>query len=186
MFNELLSKISNSLQKHNITYMVIGGQAVLIYGEARLTNDIDITLGVSIEELPKMLIIISQLKLNILVDNVENFVKKTMVLPVKDVKSGIRIDFIFSFSSYERQAIKRAKSIKFGKSAVKFASLEDIVVHKIIAGRTRDIEDIKSIILKHPKYDQKYILKCLKEFDALQTEKYSSLFKRIVKEIKEY
>jgi len=29
--------------------MVIGGQAVLLYGEPRLTRDIDITLGIGVE-----------------------------------------------------------------------------------------------------------------------------------------
>ncbi|MGC9445266.1 MAG: hypothetical protein ACP5E9_10130 [Candidatus Methanospirareceae archaeon] len=31
--------------------MVIGGQAVLLYGEPRLTRDIDITLGLGVEHL---------------------------------------------------------------------------------------------------------------------------------------
>jgi len=34
--------------------MVIGGQAVLLYGEPRLTKDIDITLGKGIESLEKI------------------------------------------------------------------------------------------------------------------------------------
>jgi len=31
--------------------MVIGGQAVLLYGEPRLTRDIDVTLGVGVDHL---------------------------------------------------------------------------------------------------------------------------------------
>ena len=45
MFQKLLKKIANELSAHNIPYMVIGGQAVLLYGEPRVTKDIDITLG---------------------------------------------------------------------------------------------------------------------------------------------
>jgi hypothetical protein len=48
MFQKLLKKIANELNTCNIPYMVIGGQAVLIYGEPRLTKDIDITLGIGI------------------------------------------------------------------------------------------------------------------------------------------
>ena len=51
MFQKLLKKIANELNAHNIPYMVIGGQAVLIYGEPRLTKDIDITLGVGVSKL---------------------------------------------------------------------------------------------------------------------------------------
>ncbi len=39
MFEELLSKISVHLNRHHIPYMIIGGQAVLLYGEPRLTID---------------------------------------------------------------------------------------------------------------------------------------------------
>ncbi len=41
MFEEILSKIGASLNKHKLPYMIIGGQAVLLYGEPRLTRDIE-------------------------------------------------------------------------------------------------------------------------------------------------
>jgi hypothetical protein len=42
--------------------MIIGGQAVLLYGEPRLTKDIDITLGVNVDRL-KDLLDVSQFEL---------------------------------------------------------------------------------------------------------------------------
>ncbi len=69
--------------------MVIGGQAVLLYGEPRLTKDIDITLGIGIDRLTEIRAIVDRLKLDYLADNVNDFAKETMVLPVIDRKSGI-------------------------------------------------------------------------------------------------
>ena len=182
MFQKLLKKIANELNAHNIPYMVIGGQAVLLYGEPRLTKDIDITLGIGVSKLNEINNIVEKLNLKILVD--EKFVKNTMVLLAIDEKTGIRVDFIFSFSLYEKQAIKKATDIKFGNTIVKFASLEDLVIHKIIAGRAIDIEDVRSIILKNPDYDAKYIKRWLQEFDESLNEKFLKVFQRIVKEIK--
>jgi predicted nucleotidyltransferase len=182
MFKKLLKKIANELNAHNIPYMVIGGQAVLIYGEPRLTKDIDITLGVGVSKLSEINSIVEKLNLKILVD--ENFVQNTMVLLVIDEKTGIRVDFIFSFSLYEKQAIKRATDIKFGNTIVRFASLEDLIIHKIIAGRAIDIEDIRSIILKNPDYDTRYIKRWLQEFDESLNEKFLKVFHKIVKEIR--
>jgi hypothetical protein len=45
MFEQLLEAIARGLERLSIPYMLIGGQAVLLYGEPRLTCDIDITLG---------------------------------------------------------------------------------------------------------------------------------------------
>ena len=183
MFQRLLKKVSLQLRKDSIPYMVIGGQAVLLYGEPRLTRDIDITLGVGVRELNKLKETISSLGLKILVERDEEFVERNMVLPTLDEKSGIRVDFIFSFSPYERQAIERAKDIKLGRSLVRFASLEDVVIHKVIAGRARDLEDIKSILLKNQKYDSDYIEKWLKEFDKSLTEQFLEIFREIKEKI---
>jgi len=163
--------------------MVIGGQAVLYYGEPRLTKDIDITLGITVEEITQVLKIIKSLKLRIITKQPLAFARRTMILPVQEKSTGIRIDFIFSFSPYERQAIRNAKTMRIGGIAVKIASLEDVVVLKIIAGRARDIDDVKSIILKNRKYNKQYIIRWLKEFDRSLNGRYTVRFVKIQKEI---
>jgi hypothetical protein len=163
--------------------MVIGGQAVLLYGEPRLTKDIGITLGVGVEGFARITDLVRELALKILVDDPEAFARKTMVLPVIEDETGIRVDFIFSHSPYEEQAITRTRAVPFGQTAVNFASLEDVVIHKIIAGRGRDIDDVKAILLKNPAYDTDYITRWLKEFDESLQEDFSGVFHKIVKEI---
>jgi predicted nucleotidyltransferase len=182
VFERLLRKIALQLKKASIPYMVIGGQAVLLYGEPRLTRDIDITLGIGVEELGKVKKILRSTGLKILVKNDKEFVAKTMVLPVMDRESGIRIDFTFSYSVYERQAIERARDIKLGRTSVRFASLEDLVIHKVIAGRARDLEDVGSVLLKNPKYDSRYIEKWLAEFDQSLGEHFLKIFRTIKRE----
>lgn len=183
MYQRLLRTIASSLNKSQIPYMVIGGQAVLLYGEPRLTKDIDITLGVGVDHLDLMKAIVEGLGLKYLMNRVDDFVKETMVLPVIDQKSGIRIDFIFSFSPYERQAIERARIVPFGRTQVKFASLEDVVIHKMIAERPRDIEDVQSILLKNPGYDSQYIEKWLSEFDSALDKKYRESFAELIRRL---
>ena len=183
MFERLLKKIALQLKQASIPYMVIGGQAVLLYGEPRLTRDIDITMGIGVEGLDRVKKIIPIIGLKSLIQKEKEFVEKNMVLPTIDKKSSIRVDFIFSFSPYERQAIERAKDIKLGRSIVRFASLEDVVIHKVIAGRARDFEDIKSILLKNPKYDVVYIKKWLKAFGKSLGGKFLKIFRNIEKEI---
>lgn len=136
-----------------------------MYGEPRLTKDIDITLGISPERLKDIVKLSEELGFIPIAEDAENFVKRTMVFPLKDNKSGFRIDFIFSSTDYEKAAIERAQSIKLGSVAVKFASVEDVIIHKIFAGRPRDIEDVKGIMSKNKNFDKSYVLKWLKLFD---------------------
>ena len=171
MFENLLRKLAQVLNNNEVPYMIIGGQAVLLYGEPRLTRDIDVTLGIGIDKLPQMLELLKKLKLHPLTENPAKFVKETWVLPAQDQKTKIRIDFIFSFTPFEQEAIKRARSVAIGKIKVKFASPEDVIIHKIFAGRPRDIEDVKSILAKNPKVNNSYIRKWLKEFNRLSADK---------------
>jgi hypothetical protein len=179
VFQKLLEHIAGELPSQNIPYMIIGGQAVLLYGEPRLTKDIDVTLGIGTEGIKKVMRSVRNLGFKILISDPEEFVRETMVLPTLDEKTGIRVDFIFSFSAYEHQAIQNAKQVKIGSQAVFFASLEDVIIHKIIAGRPRDLEDVRSVLLKNPGFDHHYIEKWLGKFDASLKGNYLELFKKI-------
>ncbi len=165
MFEELISRIAVELKKADLPYMIIGGQAVLLYGAPRMTKDIDITLGLDAESLETLLPVVDATDLKIIPEDFRSFVKQTFVLPTRDEESGIRVDFIFSFTPYERQAISRSKIIPLKGTDVMFASAEDLIIHKIFAGRPRDLEDIKSILLKNPDIDREYIKKWLTEFE---------------------
>ncbi len=170
MFEEILAKVAAGLDRHHIPYMVIGGQAVLLYGEPRLTRDIDITLGVDADQVDKILPVLNETSLKPLPTNVNHFVRETMVLPSADETSGIRVDFIFSFTPYESQAIGRARQVTVKDQEVSFASPEDVIIHKIFAGRPRDMEDARIILLKNPGVDIEYMRKWLREFDASSDE----------------
>jgi len=185
VFQKILRRIAGGLKQASIPYMVIGGQAVLLYGEPRLTRDIDVTLGIGVGELARIKKVLPAMGLKILVKNDREFVERTMVLPTKDKESEIRVDFIFSSSPYERQAIGKARDIKLGRTRVKFASLEDVVIHKVISGRPRDLEDIKSILVKNPRYDSDYISGWLREFDQSLKENFLEAFKKTEEEIRE-
>jgi len=131
VFQKLLKNIARILKKNNIPYMVIGGQAVIIYGEPRQTKDIDVTLGIDTDRYDVMHTAVKALELEILPDDIEQFIQQTRVLPTLDPKSGIRVDFIFSFSPYERQAIRRAHEKDVQEEPVRFATVEDVIIHKL-------------------------------------------------------
>ena len=188
MIEKLIKKIAQRLDEDKIPYMVIGGQAVLIYGRPRLTQDIDITLGADTDKFQIIEKVCKKLGLRILPENPEAFAKETKVLPAEEPKSKIRLDFIFSFTPYEAQAIKRAKKVTIDNYPVKFASCEDVIVYKMVAGRAVDEEDVRSILVKNKKsINFKYVKKWLSGFGKLSEhkgilEKFNSLLKQ--KELK--
>ena len=145
-FPALLGGLTRELQAHGLPFMLIGGQAVLVHGRPRLTDDIDVTLGVDVTRLPDLLAVCAALGLRPLPEDPARFAEETAVLPAQDTASGIRVDFIFSTTAYERQAIDRALRVDLLGVSVPFASAEDLILHKLFAGRPRDHEDAVSVV----------------------------------------
>ena len=167
-FSSFIGSLSRELRLRELPFMLIGGQAVLLHGRPRLTEDIDITLGVDPSHLPVVREACTALGLVPLPDRIEEFVRETSVLPVHDIDTRIRVDFIFSTTPYERQAIERAVIVELGGEPVPFASAEDLVIHKLFAGRARDLEDVATVIRRQrTKVDWAYLEKWAKEFASV-------------------
>jgi hypothetical protein len=164
LYPALLARLARALDGAGISYMIIGGQAVLLHGEPRLTRDIDLTLGCDAGELNRLLEIAATADLQPAVTHVEEFVRKTNVLPLTDRSTEIRVDMIFSFTPYEAEAIRRSIGIPLGGTNVHFATAEDLVIHKLVAGRPRDLEDVRGVLLRNPGIDEDYLHKWLPSF----------------------
>ncbi|HEV8358638.1 MAG TPA: nucleotidyl transferase AbiEii/AbiGii toxin family protein [Gemmatimonadales bacterium] len=167
-FARLLADIARALRDRRIAFMLIGGQAVLLHGVPRLTEDIDVTLGVDTSGLPALLSVCRSLSLSVLPHDAEEFVRETFVLPVRHGESGIRVDFIFSTTLYEQQAIARAEMVVLAGVPVPFASAEDLLIHKLFAGRPRDLEDAAGVVRrKGHQLDWTYLEHWTGEFAAV-------------------
>ena len=121
-FAELLARLSPALGEREIPFMLIGGQAVLLHGEPRLTQGVDVILGLSPDGLPEVLLAAEAAKLAPLPDDLESFVRETFVLPLEDERSCVRVDLIFSTTPYEARAIERAVWVELEGTSVPFAS----------------------------------------------------------------
>ena len=80
--------------------------------------------------------------------------------------SGVRVDLVFSFTPYESAAIGRSRAIEIGGKPVHYAGPEDLVVHKMLAGCPRDLEDVRSIVVRQPALDRQFIRTQLADFDS--------------------
>lgn len=182
MFSELLAKIARSFAGRGIDYVVIGGQAVLIHGEPRLTRDVDVTLGAGLDRLDEVLAAARSAQLEPLVDP-EEFTRETMVLPCRDHPSGLRVDLVLSDSPYEREALAHAVIVEVGGYPVRFLSAEDLVIHKLIAGRPRDLEDVRGVLARRPDLDLARARRWLADYEAVLDQPLTARLEQILAEL---
>jgi hypothetical protein len=163
--------------------MVIGGYAVSIHGYTRFTEDIDVTLGLGAAESEKIMNLLSELNCLPLVKDPIEFINTTWVLPVQEQTTKSRIDFIFSFTEFEANAIKNSYKLVLKGKEVKFCSLDDLLLLKIFSGRPKDLDDVKSIhIQRKDIINFEYIYKWLEKFSIDSDKDYVKLFNETIKD----
>jgi hypothetical protein len=167
-FADLIARLAVALEAKRIPFMLIGGQAVLLHGEPRLTQDVDVTMGVGPDRVGDLLDVCEALGLQPLPEDPVAFARETFVLPAADPETGLRLDLIFSTTPYEAQAIDRAVLVDVGSRKVPFATAEDLILHKLFAGRPRDLEDAAGVVRrKGLELDWHYLERWAREFAVI-------------------
>lgn len=139
-----LAEFSRRLGETRTPYMVIGGFANLHWGRPRLTQDLDVTVAASDTHIELLLRVLAPAFRARVADPV-GFARETSVVPMES-SDGIRIDMVIARLSLEDEAIARAVEIPVGDARVRFATAEDLILHKIVSERARDLEDVEGIV----------------------------------------
>lgn len=142
LLEKALHAVVLELDAARIPYMVIGGIANLVWGVPRATFDIDVTVWVEPAAEAAAVARLCQ-AFKPLAKNPRAFLEETRVLPL-DV-GGTKVDLIFGELPFERQAIARAKAVDFAGHPVRICTPEDLIVHKVLAERPKDEEDLKGL-----------------------------------------
>jgi hypothetical protein len=127
---------------------VIGGIAVLRWGEARVTRDVDLTLltGFGAEESFGSTLL---KKYPARIADPMVFARKNRVL-LLETPGGVGIDISLGALPFEECVVRNATEYCFGPGiSFRTCSAEDLVVMKLFASRPIDIVDAKGVVLRH-------------------------------------
>jgi hypothetical protein len=140
-------------------FCIIGGLAVVRWGEPRATKDVDITLLTDLGKEEKYVdALLGQFKARI--PDARQFALDKRVLLCR-ASNGVPVDISLAWFPYEQQVIARASKFKFApRISLLTASAEDLIVLKAIANRGRDWDDIRGIIVRQrERLDWDYIVR---------------------------
>ena len=181
-----LQTVVKFLSAQKIKYVILGGIAASIYGEPRLTADIDISIILDKDKISEFLIQAKRYNIHPSLPNIKKIARKTGILPMHLRKRGTigRLDIIIAENILEYTAIKRGRLRKINSIKARIISPEDLIIHKITSSRPRDLEDLRGILIRQKgKLDIRYIQEWLKKIDKVSKETaLYKLFKRLLKE----
>lgn len=139
-----LQRVVEFLETQKVQYVVIGGLANLVWGEPRTTADIDLTVDVATLGVEKFTSATSDIGIP-LVEDPASFAKRNRVLPIR-TSGGTVVDFILATLPFEVEAIARGIRMNIGETEAVVCTAQDLIIHKIVSERARDLEDVVGIL----------------------------------------
>jgi hypothetical protein len=140
-------EVQRFCQARRWAFCLIGGVAVQRWGEPRLTQDVDLTVlaGLGNESAFVDALLASFVARR---DDAREFAFEHRVLLLRTAR-GVDVDVALGALPFEERTIRRASPWAWGgKTALITCSAEDLLVHKVFAGRDRDWGDVDGILAR--------------------------------------
>jgi uncharacterized nucleotidyltransferase DUF6036 len=144
---DLLAAASAAFAELRVRWYLFGAQAAILYGAARLTADVDITLDAGPHPVEDVLAALEARRFAPRVRNALAFVTETRVLPMVHGPTRIPVDLVLAGPGPEQRFLERAEVRLIDGVPVPVAASDDLVVMKVLAGRPLDLEDVVAILV---------------------------------------
>jgi hypothetical protein len=143
--DDVLASVVAAMQQIGSRWYLFGAQAAVIWGRPRLTADIDITAQIDPDQVDHFLESMKRQGFTLRFDDPE-FVNRTRVFPFLHQRTGVPVDVVVAGPGLEEAFLDRAVEVPIGGATVPVISPEDLVVTKVLAGRPKDIEDVRGVL----------------------------------------
>lgn len=138
-FKEFIELLNNN----NVRYIIIGGYAVVYHGYVRSTNDIDIWVDISEDNIKNLLNALDEFGFSSLNLKEEDFA------PGQIIQLGYppnRIDLITTPAGIDFESCHKSKEqIKIDGITLNIIDFENLIKTKKASNRTRDLADIDEL-----------------------------------------
>jgi hypothetical protein len=160
-----LRVLQQRLRDAGIPSIVIGGVAVAVWGEPRVTRDVDLKVLLERDDVDRLLAALASDYTSLLPDPRQALRQQAMLF-VQDTL-GTRLDVLLADTPYDVLAIQRGRDVEVQPGVtIRVCSPEDLVIYKLISTRLRDHEDAKGVVRRQgANLNDNYVLDWLRQFE---------------------
>jgi len=171
--SEVFQRITSALDQAGIAYMLAGSFASAYYGTPRTTQDIDLVIATTPEQLRMFVKLLPSDEYYVDLEAALEAHKRQSLFNVIDLATGWKIDLIIRKSrAFSQEEFGRRKLVNLPDVALFVASAEDVVVSKLewakLAQSQRHIEDVAGILrMRWDSLDRAYLEKWILELGLI-------------------
>ncbi len=138
---QILDIVCEFLNKNSIDYVIVGGFAVLFYGNPRTTMDIDYVIQLEDENIPLLIKFLKENDFHADEYDMHAALKEKSHCTVEDKETMFRLDIKGVYTEMDERALRNKRMIEFNDIPIWIASPEDTIVNKLVFAREQDIKD---------------------------------------------
>jgi hypothetical protein len=143
---DLLEDLGAALGTLDVRWYVFGAQAAILYGVARLTADVDVTVQVPAgQSVASWMPTLERHRFQPRFADAA-FLAHTRVLPLVHQPTALPVDLVLAGPGLEEEFLARAHHLAVDDVLVPVVDVTDLVVLKVLAARPKDLEDVATVL----------------------------------------
>lgn len=146
---EVLKKLIATCRRQKVKLVICGGMAVSVMGRPRTTYDVDAVLLVEERKLAELLQKFSRVGFKYDKREPVKNIRGNPFVTLVYSKFKTYVDLFIARSSFQKQILKRKKTVKLAGIEVPLITAEDLILMKLLSGRERDLEDVREILIEN-------------------------------------
>ena len=175
---DVFRRVTGALEQAGIAYMLTGSFASSYHGAPRATQDIDIVISPTPDQLRSLVALLPAAEYYVDLDAALDAQRREGLFNIIDLETGWKIDLIIQKSRpFSRAEFDRRTVVEFEGMRLSIATAEDVLIAKLewakLGGSERQVEDAAGIIrIRSGDLDRTYIenwvrqLKIEEQWDA--------------------
>jgi hypothetical protein len=133
------------MAERDLRWYLFGAQAAIVWGSPRLSADVDVTATIEPAELDSFIEAMRRHGFDLTFSD-PDFVERSRVLLFVHRSSRMPLDVVLAGPGLEEDFLGRAVPVDFDGTNIPVISPEDLIIAKILAGRPKDVEDVRSVV----------------------------------------
>ncbi len=142
---EALADLADVAATQGLRWYVFGAQAVNLLGYPRATADLDVTFELASEDTGRFVASLTRAGFDPRFTDAA-FIATTRVIPVVHRASGLPVDIVLAGPGLEQLFLDEVEHVELEEHRIPILSLENLIVTKLIAGRPKDLEDVRELV----------------------------------------
>jgi len=140
-----LVALAELARRERLRWYVFDAQAVNLLGYPRATADLDVTVDLGERDPAELVAALARAGFQPRYSDPE-LVVSSRVIPTTHRASGLPVDVVLAGPGLEQQFLDEVVVMELDGHPIPILSIENLIVTKLIAGRPKDLEDVRELV----------------------------------------